>query len=84
MYFIASKTGIQSLKGEVRVALASVSGFLLYHLAGKSEESRGENRIPYCWVLLLILHTLPLNIVGAVHTTQEGFNMQLIELLGNG
>lgn len=43
--------------GEVRVASASMSGFLLYHLSGKSEESRGESRISYCWVLLLILHT---------------------------
>lgn len=47
-------------------------GFLLHRLSGKSEESGGENRIPYLWIMLLILHTLPLNIVNTVHTTQDG------------
>lgn len=67
----------------VRVASAPMNGFVLYHLSGKHEESRGENIISYCWVLLLILHTLPLNNVNAVHTTQDSFNIQLIYLLGN-
>lgn len=64
--------------GEVRVASSSLSGFPFHHLSGKSEESRGENRISYCWVLLLILHTLPVNIVNAVHATQDRLNTQLI------
>lgn len=56
---------------------ASMSGFLLYHLPGKREESRGESRISYCWVLLLILHTLLLNAGNAVHTAQDRLNIQL-------